>query len=65
MEGPSKTLLRPSDAQERKHLKQVTKMTPKIGPITLKSVPKMGPEKGTRDLAKTSEAWLRALAQYL
>ncbi len=42
MGGPSKTLLRPSDAQERKKLKKVTKMTPKIVPKTVKKgVPKM------------------------
>ena len=53
MGGPSKTLLRPSDAQERKKLKKVTKMTPKSGPKTVKKkVQKLGPEKGTQHLTK-------------
>ena len=47
MGGPSKTLLRPSDAQERKKLKKDTKMTPKIGPKTVKKgFQKWDPEKG-------------------
>ena len=49
MGGPSKTLLRPSDAQERKKLKKVTKMTPKIGPKTVKNwFQKWDPKKGRK-----------------
>ena len=49
MGGPSKTLLRPSDAQERKKTKKVTKITPKICPETVKK----GSKNGTRNRPAT------------
>ncbi len=56
MGGPSKTLLRPSDAQARKKLNQSHENDPQNWSENCKKlVPKMGPEKGTQDLAKTKK----------
>ena len=56
MGGPSKTLLRPSDAQERKKLKKRHENdTPKWSQNNKKRVPKMGPQKGAQDLEKTKQ----------
>ena len=58
MGGPSKTLLRPSDAQERKKLKKVTKMTPKIGKKTVKNwFQKCTPKKVRKSTENDPQKW--------
>ncbi len=65
MGGPSKTLLRPSDAQEQKKHKKVIKMTPKIcwktakkgfqtcTPKKLQTSAKNDPQKWTQNCTKS------------